>query len=94
MKLNHHNSRLVWTGDRWERKQLCDNAATNTAINYGRGIGVSQCYDGLAEYDVTVYYHGFESDSFYLCGECLKELKKSRRKHGYKIRSKKIRRQK
>lgn len=86
-----------WNGREWEKYPLCQNAVRNTDINYGRGIGVPQCYNNEQEYSVTIYYSDAigqvaEEDTVKLCKQCLAELKKSARKQGYKLTYRKIRR--
>ena len=89
--LNHHNSKQIWNGRTWVRVPLCDNASSNTEVNLGRGIGVTpQCYDNKQEYKVIIHYSEFERGITYLCGECLKRLRKSARKYGYKVEWRKI----
>ena len=95
MKLTSHNSILVRKGDTWVRARLCDNSSFNTDVNYGRGIGLApQCGKNIAEYDVTVIYNpkygGTDTDSFLLCGECLKRLRRECRKRGYKVVARRI----
>ena len=80
-------NKLVWKNGNWEKVEVCENGARNNDINYGRGIGVLQCYDNPAVVRATVIYNYNESDSMNLCDECLKNLKKSARKNHYKIKT-------
>lgn len=90
MELNHHNSKQVWNGKNWVRVALCQNAHRNTDVNYGRGIGVVQCYDNTQEVIATVTYNNSEQSVFKLCKDCLAQLKKSARRNGYTIKSQKL----
>jgi len=68
------------------RKMLCENA-----YRRGRGIGIeTQCYANEATKEVTVIYHELESDTFFLCDECAKALKRDAIKHGYKVKIRKL----
>jgi hypothetical protein len=79
----------------WVKKSLCQNAVRNVEVNYGRGIGIPQCYDNIQEYEVTIYYKNclgdeFDQNTVYLCRECLSELEKSARKWGHSLKYRKI----
>lgn len=90
MELDHYNSKQEWKGKTWERVRLCDNAIRNTSVNFGRGIGVVQCYDNPAKRTVTVYYDKYQeasnNDTLSLCDECRKALVGSARRYGYKVK--------
>jgi len=67
---------------------LCENA-----YRRGRGIGIEpQCYANKATKEVTVVYHEYTfiyhefEETFYLCDECAKALKRDAIKHGYKVK--------
>ena len=77
----------VWDGCDWVKSPMCENAARNTDVNYGRGIGIQQCYDEAAQFTATVDYSYAESDQMKLCSSCLAALKKSCRRNGYKLKS-------
>lgn len=76
--------------DYYFKKRLCDNASMN-----GNGMGISldpQCYDNYAEYFVTITYgRNGKQDSFYLCKNCLNNLKKDAQRYGDKVTARKIR---
>jgi len=85
----------IWNGRDWIKAELCENAVRNTDVNYGRGIGITQCYDNAAEFSVTIHYTNcigdeFDQDSVKLCAGCLRTLKKSVRKNGYRLESNRI----
>lgn len=80
----------IWRGRKWEKVDMCENGARNNDINFGRGIGVLQCYDNPVTTKATVFYHENESDSMNLCDECIKNLKKSARKNGYRVKTERI----
>jgi len=85
----------IWDGKKWQEVELCENACRNTDINYGNGIGVIQCYDNPVEFCVNIYYKNcvgdeFDQDIVKICGECLKELKKSAQKRDHRLESRKI----
>jgi len=68
---------------------LCDNAYTK-----GSGLGIAlhpQCYNNKATRLVTVIYHELEQDSFYLCEECTKHLRRNARRYGYRVQSSRLR---
>jgi hypothetical protein len=81
--LNYHNSKQVWNGRTWIKTKLCENAVRNTATNFGRGMGVIQCYDNTVSCKVLIKYNEVEKDSCLLCEDCCKALKKSASRHGY-----------
>ena len=76
-----------WDGTKWVEREMCQNAARNNDVNYGRGIGVLQCYNEAAEFSATVDYGYETSGEILLCGKCLANLKKSVRRNGYKLTS-------
>ena len=79
--------RLGETYTEWQKRIYCENSS-----NLGRGISLTpQCLNGGKEYKVRVTYDGgYEEDLFYLCKECLRNLKRDCRKHGYKVRAVKL----
>ncbi len=77
----------IWDGSNWVDHEMCENAARNTDVNYGHGIGVLQCYDEPAEFSVIVDYGYEKSPEMKVCGKCLANLKKNARRHGYHIKS-------
>ena len=84
----------IWNGSDWVSVPMCENGARNTDVNYGRGVGVLQCYDEAAEFTAIVDYGYEKSPPMKLCGECLKNLKKSSRRNGYKLKSTPLQKQK
>ena len=76
-----------WDGSNWAERDMCENAAHNTDVNYGHGIGVTQCYNEPAEFSAAVDYGYETSGEMKLCPKCLAALKKSVRKNGYKLTS-------
>jgi hypothetical protein len=64
---------------------ICENSSSRATQ-----IGIPQCFMNTATTIITVHYHELESDTLLLCNECAKHLRKDARRHGYKIRSKKI----
>jgi hypothetical protein len=81
----------IWDGSNWVGVDMCENARRNTDVNYGHGIGVLQCYDEPAEFEVTVDYGYEKSPPMKLCGKCLANLKKSAHRNGYKVKSTRLR---
>jgi hypothetical protein len=77
----------IWNGSDWVGVPMCENGARNTDVNYGHGIGVPQCYDEAAEFEAIVDYGYEKSPPMKLCPKCLSNLKKSARRHGYKLKS-------
>ena len=67
--------------------RTCDNDSS-----MGTGIGgISQCYKGKVEYEVEIIYGAGDSDTLYLCSDCMKEVKRDAQRHGYKVNVKKYR---
>ncbi|MGD9099790.1 MAG: DUF2958 domain-containing protein [Anaerolineae bacterium] len=69
---------------------VCDNSRLQ---GDGRGIRLGPtCHDNEAVRIVTVYYDKdeVESDTFSLCDECYRRLRKDARSHRYRIKSKKL----
>ena len=75
-----------WDGSNWVEEEMCENAARNTDVNCGGGIGVLQCYNAPAEFSAIVDYGYEKSPAMKLCGKCLAALKKSVRRNGYKLK--------
>jgi len=74
----------------WVSVPMCENAARNNDVNYGHGVGVLQCYDEAAEFEAVVDYGYEKSEPMKLCRQCLANLKKSSRKHAYKVKSERL----
>jgi len=70
----------------YQRRIYCENASI-----LGSGCSIyPQCYNGKKEYEVIIIYNDVDKDILYLCKECLENLKKDCRKHGYKVKARKI----
>ena len=63
----------------------CDN--DNTSGNY---IYFGGCFNGKAEYKLTIKYNDTEKDILYLCKTCMNNIKKDAEKHNYNTESKKV----
>lgn len=68
--------------------KLCDNGVN---AHLGQPIVSPACYRGTeATQEVTVIYNDVEKDTLNLCDACTKLLKMSARRHGYRIKTRKI----
>jgi len=88
---------IRWNGTDWKEYPLCENAVKNTDVNFGQGIGIPQCYDGIQKFSATIFYVNtigdvVEENTVKICRKCLERLKKSVRKQGYKLTYDRIRR--
>lgn len=63
----------------------CDNGEK---AYLGSPIESPACFRAEATRQVTISYNDVESDTLYLCDECVRVIRRSARRHGYRVKAK------